>query len=255
MSIGRWAGAALVLACAWSGPAPGDLAAGTQGGQPPGRSIGRISTHQDLIVFELNEGALGHANMFDLQKRTVRFSPAPAGGYLVETAPLQWDAEEGVEMTGPQVSLRNFRFPFAGKSWDTFTVGVTGSIAFAPPAGGPGGRAGGAGGGQAGAGGRGGGVTIGRFDQLQEAAPLLVNAQPAICVFMKPRMSGTRAVKELSDRVVITGASASRQPASRTSPGCRPSIDFKPCCTRAARSRCRTPSWPQETRSWVFMRR
>ncbi len=49
-----------------------------QGGQPPGRSIGTISTRGDLIVLELNEGALGTANMFDLEKRTVRFSPAPA---------------------------------------------------------------------------------------------------------------------------------------------------------------------------------
>ena len=47
-----------------------------QGGQPPGRSIGTISTRGDLIVLELNEGALGTANMFDLEKRTVRFSPA-----------------------------------------------------------------------------------------------------------------------------------------------------------------------------------
>ena len=47
-------------------------------------------------------------------------------------------------------------------------------------------------------------MTIGRFDQLQEAARKLVNSQPAICVFMKPRMSGTRHVKELTDRVVIT---------------------------------------------------
>ena len=36
-------------------------------------------------------------------------------------------------MTAPQVTLRNFSFPFSGKRWDTFTVGVTGSIAFAPP--------------------------------------------------------------------------------------------------------------------------
>lgn len=72
-----------------------------------------------------------------------------------------------------------------------FSVGVTGSIAFGPPPAG-------------GRGGRGGGVSIERFAQLQEAAPALLNTVPAICVFFKPRMSGTRYVKELADRVVIT---------------------------------------------------
>ena len=52
--------------------------------------------------------------------------------------------------------------------------------------------------------GRGGGVSIDRFAQLQEAARTLINTVPAICVFFKPRMSGTRYVKELADRVVLT---------------------------------------------------
>ena len=192
-------------------PAPtGYDVTSAQGAQIPGRSIGTVSTRGDLIVFELNEDALGRAKMFDLEKRTVRFS-AVAGGYRVETAALRWDSEFGTEVTGPQVSLKNFGFPFSGKTWDTLSVGTTGSIAFSapPPTAPPGGRGAGAAGAQQGGaggagGGRGGGVTIGRFDQLQEAARTLVNAQPAICVFMKPRMSGTRYVKELSDRVVVT---------------------------------------------------
>ncbi|MGB8473183.1 MAG: hypothetical protein WCE61_03725, partial [Candidatus Acidiferrum sp.] len=52
--------------------------------------------------------------------------------------------------------------------------------------------------------GRLGGVQIGRFDQLSEAAETLINTVPAICVFMKPRMYGDRYVKELADRVVVT---------------------------------------------------
>ncbi|HJZ82248.1 MAG TPA: hypothetical protein VKD91_17945, partial [Pyrinomonadaceae bacterium] len=99
-------------------------------------------------------------------------------------------------INNPQVTLRNFTFPFSGKSWDSLSVGTTGSLSFGaqqsnpPPAGGFGGR--------------GGGVSIGRFDQLREAARAIINTVPAICVFFKPRMSGTRYVKELSDRVVIT---------------------------------------------------
>jgi hypothetical protein len=48
------------------------------------------------------------------------------------------------------------------------------------------------------------GVSIGRFDQLRTAARALVNTVPAICVFFKPRMSGTRYSKELPGRVVVT---------------------------------------------------
>ncbi len=67
-------------------------------------------------------------------------------------------------------------------------MGVTGSIRFGAAAGG----------------GRGGGVSIDRFAQLQEAGRTLINTAPAICVFFKPRMSGSRYLKELDDRAVIT---------------------------------------------------
>ena len=151
-----------------------------QSRQEPGHSIGTISTQGDLIVFTLDEGALGTANLFDLVKHTLRFAPE-AGGYRVENAALAWDADYG-DQAAPRapVALHNFTFPFSGKSWDAITVDTTGSIGF------------------------GAGVQIARFDQLQVAAKALVNKSPAICVFMKPRMSGPHFVKELSDRVVIT---------------------------------------------------
>ena len=157
--------------------------------QEPGRSIGTIRTQGDLIVMTLNEGALGKANMFDLVRRTLRFTPEGMG-YRAENVALKWDAEFGTAVTSPQVPLRNFAFPFSGKTWDSLSVGMTGSISFgAAPSG---------------QGNRGGGVSIDRFAQLQQAAPKLINTVPAICVFFKPRMSGTRYVKELSDRVVVT---------------------------------------------------
>lgn len=164
-----------------------------QGRQEPGRSIGTVRTQGDLIVMTLNEGALGKANMFDLVRRTLRFTPDGAG-YRAENVALKWDAEFGTAITNPQVTLRNFQFPFSGKSWDAMSVGVTGSISFGAAPSGVGGPGGG----------RGGGVSIDRFAQLQQAAPKLVNTVPALCVFFKPRMSGTRYIKELSDRVVIT---------------------------------------------------
>src|SRR5262249_9159845 len=96
-------------------------------------------------------------------------------------------------LADPNATLKQFTFPFSGKSWDSMSVGVTGSIAFPAGSGQP-----------AGGGGRSGGVSIGRFDQLQRAARGLANTVPAICVFRKPRMSGTRYLKELADRGVIT---------------------------------------------------
>ncbi|HYL78955.1 MAG TPA: hypothetical protein VEU96_32490 [Bryobacteraceae bacterium] len=161
--------------------------ANAQGRQDPGRSIGTVSTRGDLIVVTLNEGVLGKANLFDLVHRTMKFTPE-GRGYRAQNLALQWDSEFGDKISNPQVSLHNFAFPFSGKSWDSLSVGITGSLRF----------------GEAQGAGRGGGVSIGRFDQLQEAARTLINTVPAICVFFKPRMSGARYVKELPDRVVIT---------------------------------------------------
>ena len=175
----------------------GHLGTYAQPRQEPGRSIGTITTQGDLIVMTLEDGVLGSANLFDLAGRTLRFTPV-VGGYRGENLPLEWDPEIGTETSNAPLTLQNFAFPFSGQSWKQMSVGVTGSISF----GSSGGGAPGAGGGGGGRGG--GGVSIGRFDQLQTAAPALVNTTPAICVFMKPRMSGTRHVKELADRVVIT---------------------------------------------------
>ncbi len=150
-----------------------------QGRQEPGHPIGAVSTQGNLIVLTLDNHALGESRMFDLGKRTLRFTPE-ASGYRAENLPLHWDAGFGEELAGPTVPLHNFTFPFSGRNWDTLSVGVTGSIGF------------------------GGSVSIERFAQLQEAAPALLNTVPAICVFFKPRMTGTRHVKELADRIVIT---------------------------------------------------
>lgn len=164
-----------------------------------GKSIGKVSVLGNLILMELDKGALGEQNLFDLNHRTLRFTPGSAG-YRVQKLPLRWDADFGQELNGPTVTLHNFSFPFSGKTWDSFSVGVTGSIRFGPPA-----RSAFSGGGNPAFTPRDqGGVSIARFDQLAEGAGNLVNTVPAICVFFKPRMSGARYAKELEDRVVVT---------------------------------------------------
>jgi len=167
-----------------------------QGRGEPGKSIGTISTHGNLIVMTLDEGVLGKANLFDLNHHTLRFSPE-GSRYRAENATWQWDPEFGAELNGSQGTLTKFEFPFSGRNWNAFSVGVTGSLTFGEPAAGSG-RAG------RGAGGRGGGISVDRFAELQDAARTLINTEPAISVFFKPRMSGTRYLKELDDRVVIT---------------------------------------------------
>jgi len=166
--------------------------------QEPGHSIGTISTQGNLIVMTLNEGALGTPNLFDLAHRTLIFTPA-GERYRVETVPERWDSEFGSPMTTSRATLAGFAFPFSGKRWNSFSVGVTGSMTFvdAPPEGGRGGRGGGGRGG-------GGGLSVDRFAELQEAAATFINGVPAISVFFKPRMSGTRYFKELADRAVVT---------------------------------------------------
>lgn len=175
------------------------FAARAQEREAPGHSIGKVSILGKLIEVELNPGALGHQNLFDLNQRTLRFTP-DGSGYRVENLPLQWDAGFGDQIKNPNVAVHNFSFPFSGKTWDAISVGLTGSIRFGPappPAFDSGLPAGfhmpdf-------------GGVSIARFDSLSEGAGNLVNTVPAICVFFKPRMSGDRYVKELDDRVVVT---------------------------------------------------
>lgn len=159
-----------------------------------GRSIGKVSTKGDLIVVELEDGALGKAHLFDLTGRTLRFMPE-GSRYRVENVALQWDADSGPELSGAEVTLRQFSFPFSGKRWRSFLIGNTGSIRFGlsekeirPD---PYGKID-------------GGVTLGRFDELTEAAGKATDSAPAICVFLKPRLLGPRYVKELADRVIIT---------------------------------------------------
>ena len=143
---------------------------------------------------ELEDGALGKANLFDLTGRTLRFTPE-ASQYRVQSGPLHWDSDYGLELAGAEASLHKFAFPFSGKLWKSFFVGTTGSIRFGAaekdmgldPYGH-----------------HDGGIVLDRFDQLADVAGKLIDRAPAICVFLKPRLSGPHYVKELSDRAVIT---------------------------------------------------
>lgn len=54
-----------------------------------GKPIGEVSVVGNLILTELDDGALGRQNLFDLGGHNLRFTPRREG-YRVENLPLQW---------------------------------------------------------------------------------------------------------------------------------------------------------------------
>ena len=97
------------------------VTAQAQFNREPGKSIGTVTTQGNLIVLTLNDDALGPENMFDLDHRTLRFTPS-SSGYRVENLPLRWDADFGAEMQGSEATLKSFAFPFSGKRWRSISV-------------------------------------------------------------------------------------------------------------------------------------
>jgi hypothetical protein len=151
--------------------------------QVPGRRIGNITTRGNIILLELGAGVIAEHNLFDLDRRTIRFTPSGAG-FRAENLPLQWDTVRGSALQGnAAVRLTRFTFPFSGREWNELQVLTTGLITF------------------------GGGYNdlgLGRFVHLQQVGPDIVNKIPLIAAFLKQRMNGTRYVHEQSDRLVVT---------------------------------------------------
>ena len=75
------------------------------------------------------------ANPLDLAGRTLMFTPAGAG-YSREVRALDWEeeADDPEQMRGPaEIELEHFRFPFAGREWDSFFYTRPGLISFGKP--------------------------------------------------------------------------------------------------------------------------
>ena len=175
----------------------------------PGHSIGKVTTIGNLIHLELDSGAVSPERLFDLDHRTLRFTPE-GDGYRVENVALSWDADFGPALTGGGVvKLKDLRFPFSGKTWDSLNV-ATGAITFGGLRDG-GGRGRGGGppvGNRTGAGlsGR-AGFPLERYPTLETVGRTFINAIPGIAAFVRvsvDQRSVQRYVKELPDRVNIT---------------------------------------------------
>ena len=171
----------------------------------PGHPIGKVATIGNLIHLELDRGAVAPERLFDLDHRTLRFTPDGAG-YRVENIDLQWDADFGPALTGGAVTLKGFTFPFSGKQWDAFNV-ATGAITFGGLQGGAGNARGGGPplGNRTGAGGSTrNGFQLERYAVMQTVGATFINMIPGIAAFVKINVNGQRYVKELADRVVVT---------------------------------------------------
>jgi hypothetical protein len=171
-----------------AGCEPGDVDPGdTEASQPSDRGevIGSVTAVGDLAILELDEGVIAEANLFDLEGRTLRFTPAE-GGYQVENLALEWDPDLGPEVEDGEFAFEGFAFPFSERTWSAVNVGP-GALTFVDAEAGGSGR-----------------LSIGRFEQVRLGAPGLVHTHPGIGVFLKQRSQGPRHLKELDDRVVVT---------------------------------------------------
>jgi hypothetical protein len=173
-----------------------------------GHPIGKVTTIGNLIHLEIDDGAVSPERLFDLDHKTLRFTPDGAG-YRVETGPLVWDADFGPALTSPTATLTNFRFPFSGQTWDTLNV-ATGAITFGTMlnAGGRGGRGGVPAGNRTGAGTQlRSGFPLERYPELRTVGRTFINTVPGIAAFVRvavDQRSVERHVKELADRAVVT---------------------------------------------------
>jgi hypothetical protein len=78
----------------------------------PGHPIGKVTTIGNVIHLELDSGAITPERLFDLDHRTLRFTPDGAG-FRVENVALVWDTDFGPALSGSAApSLDSgFRFP------------------------------------------------------------------------------------------------------------------------------------------------
>ncbi|HEY7185658.1 MAG TPA: hypothetical protein VH436_03875, partial [Vicinamibacterales bacterium] len=174
----------------------------------PGHPIGKVTTIGNLIHLELDKGAIEPERLFDLDHRTLRFTP-DGNGYRIENVALAWDADFGPALAGGTATLKNFTFPFSGKNWDTLNVAV-GSVTFGTMSRGGGGRGRGSvpvGNNTGAAGSTRSGFQLERYPTMQTVGRTFINMIPGIAAFVRvavDQRSVQRFVKESSDRVLIT---------------------------------------------------
>ena len=130
---------------------------------------------------------LAPANPLDLAGRTLMFTPDGRGGYSREVRALDWEeeADDAERMREPvEVELDHFRFPFAGREWDSFFYTRPGLISFGEPI--PGDR-----------------DWPRRFGTMPQMFDLFA-ITPTISALYKTYLDGRVHVSNLPDRMIVT---------------------------------------------------
>ena len=100
-------------------------------------AVGQVwVTADNQILVELAPDEANRPNLFDLNGRTLVFTPDGAGRYWRRVRALEREEEIGEEVEdadGAVVELESFDFPFAGKRWDSFYLGPPGVLTFGGP--------------------------------------------------------------------------------------------------------------------------
>ncbi len=150
-------------------------------------------TSEDQILVELAPEDTSPANLFDLNGRTLVFTPDGDGRYSRSVKPVAWEENIGQTVAdGAEIDLGSFRFDFAGRSWDSFFVNWHGLITFGEP------------------------LTYSYYDVGNRHAPMrevfasFVTA-PTISPLYKPTLDGTPHIARWPDRVVVTWIAAEPQ--------------------------------------------
>ena len=149
-------------------------------------------TGNGQILVELAPEDTTAANLFDLNGRTLVFTPDGRGGYSRSVQPVMWEDEIGPAVAdGTEISFQGFRFEFGGRARSSFFVNRPGLVTF--------------------------GERLsysyereGRFDTMQKIAENFVTT-PTISALFKPWHEGTQHVANASDRVVVTWISTERE--------------------------------------------
>ena len=93
--------------------------------------IGVSATEAQQILVELGPGDTAPPRPFDLNRRTLEFAPDDGGRYSRSVHPVKWEHHIGEAVAdGAEVEFRNFQFPFAGRSWNSFHVNRAGTVTF-----------------------------------------------------------------------------------------------------------------------------
>ena len=167
------------------------------GSVPSIRPGGVSVTEENQILVELAPGDTTPANLFDLNGRSLTFTPDGRGGYSRYVESVTWESSLGQAVAdGAEVDLGGFTFDFAGRGWDSFFVSRRGVLTFGKPF-----------------------VDVDPWDNtmLEIVADGFVSS-PTISPLFKPFLGGrddrfgaTQHVAHLTDRVLVTWTTSERE--------------------------------------------